>query len=426
MTKLYGIIADDLTGAGDTGAQFALAGLATRALFGDWGMKDLEGADAVVFNTDSRPLHAAKAKFAVASAATALVNAGVEIFFKKIDSTLRGPIGAEIDAVLGSTGLGTALVCPAFPANGRTVVGGYLLVEGQPVAKGAAGRDPVTPVTESYIPKLLAGQSSRPVFHCSLSDLEDGNLAAIICKAKEASGLLVCDATSDAHLMQIARVALDERQGLLFVGAAGLAAPLAQIVALESGKAKAVNLSKGVLTLVGSVNPVTREQVRVLMTSGAMPVYISTAKVFGPDLDQYLREVTAKAVAVVKQGKQPIVITEGEPADVLAAQQLGAERGLEAGTVAGIFAGALAKVAQRLLEEVPHVSIVATGGDVARATLAALGSNALDIVGEIAPGIPVCRLRGGSRPGLQIVTKAGGFGKPDVLVHAVNTLSKQA
>ena len=63
-------------------------------------------------------------------------------WFKKIDSTLRGRIGAEVDALMRATGPRTAVVCPAFPAQGRVVLDRVLLVDGVPVAETPIARDP--------------------------------------------------------------------------------------------------------------------------------------------------------------------------------------------------------------------------------------------------------------------------------------------
>ena len=138
----YAIIADDLTGAGDAGVQFAAAGLRTRTLRDDWTPESLAGAEVVVVDTASRGLAAEQAYRRVAAAAARLQAAATQVVYKKIDSTLRGPLGAEIDAVLDACGLNLALVCPAYPANGRTLQDGVLLVGGIPVAETPAAADP--------------------------------------------------------------------------------------------------------------------------------------------------------------------------------------------------------------------------------------------------------------------------------------------
>jgi len=215
---IYAVIADDLTGAGDTGVQFAKVGLVTRVLFGEWGAQDVKDSDILVLNTDSRFLKPKDAAEVVTSVTQALRNVGVVPFFKKVDSTLRGPIGAEIDALMDAQGLSYAVVCPAFPANGRSLVGGYLLVDGQPVSRGAAGKDPVTPVTMSHVPTLISQQSTKPVYSCTMDDLSPEGLKLILSKAKAHGAIVVCDAVSNADLDLIAECAMVDLEGLLLVG----------------------------------------------------------------------------------------------------------------------------------------------------------------------------------------------------------------
>src|SRR3989304_1277724 len=75
--------------------------------------------------------------------------------FKKIDSTMRGAVGPEVEALLGVAQARTALVCPAFPAEGRTVVGGILRVHGLPAPESPVGRDPDYPAPTADLLEIL-------------------------------------------------------------------------------------------------------------------------------------------------------------------------------------------------------------------------------------------------------------------------------
>lgn len=425
MNTIYAIIADDLTGAGDTGAQFSKAGLATRVLFGDWSSQDIQGADILVVNTDSRFLPGQDAARRVSAAAEALKKAGAVPFFKKVDSTLRGPIGAEIDALMNTLSLRAALVCPIFPANGRTLAGGYLLVEGQPVSRSAAGKDPVTPVKISHIPTLLAQQSTRPILSCTLDELSMEGLTAILSKAKVDGAIVVCDAVSNADLELIAQVAMANTEGLLLVGAAGLANPVAKILAARANKKTGDDKKRRpVIVAVGSVNPTAREQVKYLLASGESElVTLEIGPLLGSEANNYLASAVEECVNAARRGLVPVIASAGERQDVEEALVLGKKFGLNRTDVAAKIASSLGQAVRSFVETIPEASIVATGGDVARAILARFECGALDILDEVSPGIPVCALRGGQRPGTRIVTKAGGFGKNESLKMAVDFLS---
>src|SRR5690349_10534919 len=134
------LIADDLTGACDAGAQFA--GRGPVPVFVAPASPESEWQVAVV-DTESRGLAPDDAADLVRGAAKRVEGQlSGRLLFKKIDSTLRGPIAAELDALLDASGRRTALVCPAFPGQHRIVVNGILLVNGARAHESPIGKDP--------------------------------------------------------------------------------------------------------------------------------------------------------------------------------------------------------------------------------------------------------------------------------------------
>src|SRR5919107_6028349 len=150
--KLIAIVADDLTGAADTGVQFVHAGYRTAVLFRATEVLE-DGLDAVVFYTDSRAMPAGFAAERVLGAARAARKA--RIVYKKLDSTLRGNVAVELAAALGGARRDRVVVAPAFPAAGRTTVGGIQRVHGVPVDETEMANDPHTPVREAHVPRRL-------------------------------------------------------------------------------------------------------------------------------------------------------------------------------------------------------------------------------------------------------------------------------
>ena len=157
------LIADDLTGACDAGAHFS--GRGRVGVFVDAMRVDATREVAVV-DTESRALSPSEAGTrvrAVARDLRARIRTG--FLFKKIDSTLRGPVTAEIEALLEVTARPTALVCSSFPAQGRTVTGGVLRVDGGLAHTSAIGRDPAYPGDTSVVTDILrrgAAQTGAP------------------------------------------------------------------------------------------------------------------------------------------------------------------------------------------------------------------------------------------------------------------------
>ena len=172
--KKIAVIADDLTGANDTGVQFAKQGLKTIVLMGRDFPSGSSDDDVVVMDSQGRSLTPGEAYRKVAALAAQVREGGFCTVFKKIDSTLRGNVGSEIDAIMDTCGQDLAVVVPAFPKNGRTTVGGYLLVHGAPLEATEVARDRRCPVTESHIPTLLAGQTARQVGHVGIKSVAAG------------------------------------------------------------------------------------------------------------------------------------------------------------------------------------------------------------------------------------------------------------
>ncbi len=401
----YVIFADDLTGANDTGVQFARAGLRTRVGFRWDHTRLLGGVEIIVVDTDSRALAPADAYRTVFAAAQAFVEMRVPVLYKKIDSTLRGPIGAELDAVLDAYDLSLAIVCPAYPANRRTLLRGEVRVGDVPVAQTSLATDPVTPVRESDLPALLRQQTRRPVHPVALDQVTAG--ADVLARHFAAlraggGGIAVCDAVTDAHLAVIADAALLLDEGAVLAGAAGLARPLAEHLGRRD-----VDAGGRVLVVCGSAHPIMREQIAVLVREcGAFvvvldPGLVTSAGDWQSWVERALRRIASSPPAA------PIVLTSAPDVRV---------------AVPGELLAHLADIATAVMAAVRVSGVVATGGSTVRALCERWEVAGIDLLREVAPGIPFGTVSGGHHDGLPLVTKAGGFGNAGTLVEIVRYL----
>ena len=406
----YVVFADDLTGANDTGVQFTRVGLRTRVSF-TWDQPQLlANTEVMVVDTDSRALIAAEAYRTVSAAAKAFAGMCVPILYKKIDSTLRGPIGAELDAVLDVYTLERAIVCPAYPAHGRTLFQGELRVGDIPVAQTNFAHDPVTPVQESHLPSLLQQQTKRPVHLVSLEQVTAGvHVLAQHVAALCASGgcVVVCDAVTDAQLAAIVDAALLLGEGTVLAGAAGLARPLAERISrrrVDSGCTR-------MLVVCGSAHPIVREQIAVMAGEyGAAVIALDAAAVIAGEVEWHSWIDLAVRHLGDPSDQTAIVLTG--PLDV---RLSGQERAVLA---------CLADLAAAVMRSMHVGGIVATGGSTVRMLCERWQVSGIDLVCEMAPGIPLGRLSGGPHNGLPIITKAGAFGDASTLASAVAVLMK--
>ncbi|HET7479963.1 MAG TPA: four-carbon acid sugar kinase family protein [Rubrobacteraceae bacterium] len=388
------VIADDLTGAADTGVQLTRAGYRTAVAFREAEMPPAGALDAVALDTDSRTMPLRTARERVSEAGGAVRDA--RIVYKKIDSTLRGHVAAEISAALEATGRERAVVAPAFPASGRTTVGGVQLVHGVPVHETEMRNDPRTPVREGHIPTLLA-ESFPSVETLSVEDLADPASAR---RTIEDAGCVVADAVRDGDLEALVRVVPDPSD-VLWTGSAGLAGALGAVYpGSHVGATPASTPARAVVVVIGSLSGVARDQLRGLVEEyGEVAVPVEARR-------DGVVEKTAEAARRVLSEKACVILHSPEKRDPSGG--------------AGPVVTTLAKVAARLSKRGLFDALVLTGGSTAVGVARRLGASGIRLEGEVEAGVPVGTLIGNSP--YRVVTKAGGFGRSDTLVRAVEML----
>jgi uncharacterized protein YgbK (DUF1537 family) len=383
------LIADDLTGACDAGARFA----ARERVGVFWGEASPGGEWRVVaVDTDSRYLDAAAAAERVHATAQRLAGrlAG-QIVFKKIDSTLRGSVGAEIEALLSATGRRAALVCPAFPEQGRTVVDGVLRVRGEPAHLTAIGHDPAYRGGRSDVAGIVGRGVTRGVLLVALPQVrgEAGELVRALHSAGD--HIVAADAETDADLDRIAAAAL-ACPGLVLSGSAGLAGAVAARLGYAGSRVSPPE-GRAWLIVAGSLHPATRAQLEALEAVG----------VAGVRLDDDAPEPDPRDLgAHLERGSAVFIATSDravEPRD---------ERHQSAGRLAAFAATLLALYRPDL--------IVAIGGATTAALVRVIGATRLELCGAPRPGLALGDAVVAGAPPLPILTKAGGFGDRDLLV----------
>jgi len=186
-----------------------------------------------VINTQSRGDSPSKAAKKVRKAAEYLKEWNADYFYKKVDSTLRGNIGAELDAMIEVLNIEELPFCAAFPSMGRTTVGNVHYVDGEEVDRSSYSKDIAAPVKESNINKLLESQM------------------------KNFDKVSVKNASSDRDLKLLS----EKSPGRFFAGAAALAGMLADRWLTSARSIKPVVIQPGpVLVVSGSLNPVSVAQ----------------------------------------------------------------------------------------------------------------------------------------------------------------------
>jgi uncharacterized protein YgbK (DUF1537 family) len=304
MTLECLLIADDLTGACDAAVHFARRGYRTRVRLAS----DSEEVSVLAISAESRHLSAAELGPVMDQLAQRLPVDRARTLFKKIDSTLRGNVGAEIAAARSAFGCETAVITPALPAMGRTVEGGYLRVAGAEAIDLAA---------------RLRSQGLEACAH-----VQPGAVSSAI---QAGARFISVDATCDQDLDTIAAEVLGSAKRILWAGSAGLASALARTLPWVGAARPAPRPASSVLFCIGSDHPVTVEQQGHLLALGRSEYVVLNLLVRQTCVDR-VRELVGNAAGAATA----LVLSGGDTAS-LVCRALGAGRiDLEDEIVAGI------------------------------------------------------------------------------------------
>ncbi|MHB1415955.1 MAG: four-carbon acid sugar kinase family protein [Chloroflexota bacterium] len=407
------IIADDLTGAMDTGVQFAKRGLRTVVSLTDrLDQQVASKADVLVLNTDSRPDAPKVARQKLITCGRYVRELGVSRVYKKIDSTLRGNVGVELDGLMTAWQVQTVVLTPAFPAVGRTVLGGVLMVNDEPWEKTQYAEG--SPVESSFVGDVI--QSPRRIANVELADLrrgEDHVVKRLKDIAEAGGGVVVADAVCREDLAVVVRAAVRAGLDRIMCGSGGLAEELPEAMSL-AGQAQETALAVGkgcpVLVVAGTVNPVTIAQVRNAQRAARAAALEMLPVVLQRDPDLQRQRLRGACESALTENRDLIVVSVPLSEDLSATMM--SRNATVAATLGPVVAGSL--------RPGDWAGMVLTGGDTAVALCKALGVGALAIEGEVEPGVPYGRLLEGPLAGLLVVTKAGGFGSPEAIAKAIS------
>ncbi len=331
------------------------------------------------------------------------------------DSTLRGHVREEYEAVLDARGIDRAvlLLVPALPSAGRvTVDGRQLLVSGErsvPLDETEYARDHGFAYTSS---RLLAWAEERSGGlldrrrgrELPLARLRARGAAAVAEALEDAwrtGGHSACapDAADDADLLAIADgLRQAEAAGVPVVVRAGPTFPAVLTGTLAAEWVELPDPQRGALVVCGSYVGTTSAQLDHLARRGVEPLFLSPTDLAGPDPQRYVTAAAEAARRRIRQQGVAVVATERSrpaPGQTLAT-------GL--------------RIAHALAEIVPAVGdaadvIVAKGGITSAVTLEhGLGTDEARVIGPVRPGVALWHAASptGPRPYLVVPGNVGG------------------
>jgi D-threonate/D-erythronate kinase len=424
MNPFIAVIADDLTGVCDTGAQFASAGLRTvGSVTQEFKSKTVPRV--LLVNTQSRSLEGPEASQLIQQTATELKRFEPKWFFKKIDTALRGNIAVEVLSMMEALEVCTVLHAASIPGAGRTTVRGCQFFRGIPIKESIHGEDRLNPnlISTSSNIELFSKTPKLKIESITLDEVRSGNLNISDRRRDESRTILIFDSETDDDLDTIVRASMKmDPSSFFYVGSFGLSSALGRYLADSLRIAKIPNKTlnrqtvpfrkKRILVVSGSSHPMARAQISYLEKKG-----IAEIVRFEPeDLMEHLEACITEAgktfqAAVDRRNTLVLSIGEGRSGIRRQSQEL---------------VIALAKVVHSLLESDEVDGLVLIGGETGYGVCRAAGIERIEILGNISFVAAYGRPEG-SFPKIKfLATKGGSLGEEDILEKILNFVDTQA
>ncbi len=413
-TPLVGIFADDLTGALDAAAPFAARGFRTLVSPTAELPIGAEFAEVISVNLGTRHLSPAEIIIRTAKAVRELDGLGVNVLLNKVDSTLRGNPGIELFAALRTVSGDHAVICSAYPQNGRTIEDGVLLVDGTPVAETDVGKDQLSPLQSSNVHEVLMDSLSKAGLRdqVHLRGVDGGAAVTDLLPVK-----ITADAKSEDDLTRLARRIVNGVPPALIAGSAGISVALADEMSADRMLRRGSVVEPGdrgrrVLIVTASQRTIVEEQLRVL--GGSIDLVLAELT-----LDEVLHGVGDKSIAQMKE----VAKNDG----IVVLKLSGAEAAASATqdkTIANSKAIVqnLGIAVRRITDEAKSDTLIVIGGDTASGVIEACGVTSLELKGELQPGTVSGVALDGSITDSLFVTRSGGFGDEHALLELVTLL----
>ena len=406
----YIVIADDLTGSNATCSLFKKIGLRAASILKLQGDINYD-VDVISYSTASRGLDKEEAYKKVSEAIKILKNKDVSVYNKRIDSTLRGNIGTEINAMLDNLEDDRiAVVIPSYPDSGRIVVNKTMLVNGVLLENSDAGKDPKTPIKTSCVESLIQKDIKYSSTYFTLSDIEQP-IEEIVKKIQEAikkSRVLIFDAVNNEDIIKISKAIIHSDINIVTVDPG----PFTLYYSKELQKKN--HLEKKILMVIGSVTATTKKQIEyILQEEDIFLVKMKVEDFF--EKETCLKEIE-RVISFIKKGivsYDLFLVTTSPIGDEKKAdlQKLAENLNTTVEEISKIIANTLTETVVKILKETEKFEgVYSSGGDITIALLEKLKAIGVEIREEVIPLAAYGRLIGGDFPNLKLVSKGGMVG----------------
>ncbi len=411
MIKLL-IIADDFTGALDTGVQFSKKGIPTlvttdrRVCFQTIGGE----TEVLVIDIESRHASARQAYESVKQVIKAAAGCGIRYFYKKTDSTLRGNIGAELAALLETSGSNQLMFIPAFPKSSRTTKNGIQYVDGVELSKTVFSKDPFEPVRHSSVAEIIRQQSD-----VGMISIPSDRYAEAMQDYTDKT-VFIFDAQTDEDMLRLGGELKRSNRLNVLAGCAGFAEMLPELLELKTVKMKWEPNRDNILIVSGSVNQIAIDQILYAKKHG----YTALTLLPEQKLDSAFPDSPACAelvdgvVDALRKHKKVILESVSSREQISLAEQYAKSKGIPLENLHLLITRNIGEIVKRIIKRISVGNLAVFGGDTLFGIMEKLRCDGILPVVEISPGIVAARVISGTH-GFCIITKAGGFGGSSII-----------
>lgn len=406
------IIADDFTGALDTGVQFAAHGVSTRVVVNPEVDFTQYEATVLVVDTETRHLSASEAYRVVAGLTKRAQAAGIHYLYKKTDSALRGNIGAELAALLEASGCQYLPFLPAFPQMGRTTCGGIHYVDGVPVTESPFGADPFEPVTHAVITNLIAEQCNLPAR--SFPALKKGD------PVPADDGILIFDAVHVDDLYHTGQRLLEQSGLHIMAGCAGFGAVLPELLGIATEQSRPLpTLDPRLLVVCGSVNPITLAQLDQAEQTGFIRLRLTPYQKLEPGYwSRGEGQSELERIEEMLSTHPHCIIETNDYGDNQQTADYAVKLGIDRETLRVRIAGSLGHLVGEIFTSPSLGTLLLTGGDTLLQCMNCIGVSELEPLCELEHGVVLASFTY-NNCSRHIITKSGGFGQESLLTDLV-------
>ncbi|OQY10109.1 MAG: hypothetical protein B6I28_01655 [Fusobacteriia bacterium 4572_132] len=366
------IMADDFTGANDIGVNFIKYGLNVVTLVEN---KKID-CDVKIISSESRNLKEKESYEKVKKLFCELKKSGFDKFYKKIDSTLRGNVKKEIEAILENTDEIVSVVV-GFPKMQRKIINGRH-----------------KPIVEDDLKKILPNSEL-----ITIKDIR-GDFQKRLKNIK--SKLLIFDSETEADLKKIAKELVKLKLDKFIVGSAGIMQYLPEEWGIKKGK---------VLIISGSCSNTNIKQIEEFIKTSNEEIDVFNLDILKQD---------EKILELVSKSKKDILIRTLEKKkemDFILNEYK--KKGIEKIEATKLVVNYVAEITQKIIRMKNIRNLLISGGETTYRIIKKLKIKGLKIEEEIETGIAKTRSLDLK---YSIITKPGGFGGKKIYKKAYENL----